>query len=167
MGRDHGIEQQGGIVQDVGGSGWLRQLDRPTPHVMRSRVQLVSGVPREGTRPPLRDPESTAGRKPNSLEPAIGETITATIGRTIAAATARCSTLAPITIRRLGWPAVSRSAGACGRAITAAITGSTIRGMFRLPYAPAGLRWIRYYDDALLVNAWSGEVVDVIRNFFW
>jgi hypothetical protein len=38
---------------------------------------------------------------------------------------------------------------------------------YRLPYAPAGYRWIRYWDDAVLVDTWSGEVVDVIRNFFW
>ncbi len=38
---------------------------------------------------------------------------------------------------------------------------------YRLPYAPAGYRWIRYYDDAILVDTWDGQVVDVIRNFFW
>ena len=38
---------------------------------------------------------------------------------------------------------------------------------YRLPYAPPGMRWIRYYDDALLVDTWNGEVVDVIYNFFW
>ncbi|HEU5285422.1 MAG TPA: RcnB family protein [Sphingomicrobium sp.] len=38
---------------------------------------------------------------------------------------------------------------------------------YRLPYAPPGYRWIRYYDDALLVDTWDGTVVDVIRNFFW
>ena len=38
---------------------------------------------------------------------------------------------------------------------------------YRLPYAPPGYRWIRYYDDALLVDTWDGRVVDVIRNFFW
>ena len=38
---------------------------------------------------------------------------------------------------------------------------------YRLPYAPPGTRWIRYYDDALLVDTWSGQVVDVIYNFFW
>jgi hypothetical protein len=38
---------------------------------------------------------------------------------------------------------------------------------FRLPYAPAGYRWIRYWDDAILVDTWTGEVVDVIHNFFW
>ena len=38
---------------------------------------------------------------------------------------------------------------------------------YRLPYAPPGYRWIRYYDDALLVDTWNGQVVDVIYNFFW
>jgi len=38
---------------------------------------------------------------------------------------------------------------------------------YRLPYAPPGTRWVRYYDDALLVDMWSGEVVDVIYDFFW
>jgi hypothetical protein len=38
---------------------------------------------------------------------------------------------------------------------------------YRLPYAPAGYRWVRYYDDVLLVDTWNGRVVDVIYNFFW
>lgn len=38
---------------------------------------------------------------------------------------------------------------------------------YRLPYAPPGYRWIRYWDDALLVDTWDGRVVDVIHNFFW
>ena len=28
-------------------------------------------------------------------------------------------------------------------------------------------RWVRYYDDVLLVDVYSGEVVDVIYDFFW
>jgi len=39
--------------------------------------------------------------------------------------------------------------------------------MYRLPYAPPGYRWIRYYDDAVLVDTWTGQVEDVIYNFFW
>ena len=38
---------------------------------------------------------------------------------------------------------------------------------YRLPYPPPGTRWIRYWDDAILVDTWSGQVVDVIYNFFW
>ena len=38
---------------------------------------------------------------------------------------------------------------------------------YRLPDAYGPYRWIRYYDDALLVDIYSGQVVDVINNFFW
>lgn len=39
--------------------------------------------------------------------------------------------------------------------------------MYRLPYAPWPYKWVRYYDDALLVNIYSGQVVDVMYDFFW
>ena len=38
---------------------------------------------------------------------------------------------------------------------------------YRLPAAYGPYRWVRYYDDVLLVDIYSGEVVDVIQNFFW
>jgi hypothetical protein len=38
---------------------------------------------------------------------------------------------------------------------------------YRLPPAYGPYRWVRYYDDALLVNIYDGQVVDVIYNFFW
>ena len=38
---------------------------------------------------------------------------------------------------------------------------------YRLPPAPYGTQWVRYYDDVLLVDVYTGEVVDVIHNFFW
>ena len=38
---------------------------------------------------------------------------------------------------------------------------------YRLPNAPWPYRWVRYYDDALLVDTYTGEVVDVIYDFFW
>jgi len=38
---------------------------------------------------------------------------------------------------------------------------------YRLPYAPPGYQWVRYWNDAVLVDTWSGEVVDVLYNFFW
>ena len=40
-------------------------------------------------------------------------------------------------------------------------------GYYRLPPAPPGTRWVRYYNDALLVDTWTGEVIDVIYDFFW
>ncbi|HXH52208.1 MAG TPA: RcnB family protein [Sphingomicrobium sp.] len=39
--------------------------------------------------------------------------------------------------------------------------------MYRLPPAYGPYRWVRYWDDALLVNIYTGQVVDVIHNFFW
>ncbi len=38
---------------------------------------------------------------------------------------------------------------------------------YRLPEVYGPYRWIRYYDDAVLVDVYSGEVVDVIHDFFW
>lgn len=38
---------------------------------------------------------------------------------------------------------------------------------YRLPPAPQGTRWIRYYNDALLVDMWTGEVIDVVHDVFW
>lgn len=38
---------------------------------------------------------------------------------------------------------------------------------YRLPPAEGPYRWVRYYDDVLLVDLRSGVVVDVIRDFFW
>ncbi len=38
---------------------------------------------------------------------------------------------------------------------------------YRLPPAYGPYRWVRYYNDALLVNIYTGQVVDVEYGFFW
>ena len=38
---------------------------------------------------------------------------------------------------------------------------------YRLPEVYGPYRWVRYYDDVLLVDIYSGEVVDAIYDFFW
>lgn len=38
---------------------------------------------------------------------------------------------------------------------------------YRLPPAYGSYRWVRYYDDVLLIDLRSGRVVDVIYDFFW
>lgn len=38
---------------------------------------------------------------------------------------------------------------------------------YRLPPADGPYRWVRYYDDVVLVDTYTGEVVDVIYDFFW
>lgn len=40
-------------------------------------------------------------------------------------------------------------------------------GRYRLPAAYGPLRWVRHYDDALLVNIRTGRVVRVINGFYW
>jgi hypothetical protein len=38
---------------------------------------------------------------------------------------------------------------------------------YRLPAAHGPYRWVRYYDDVLLIDIRNGYVVDVIHRFFW
>ena len=38
---------------------------------------------------------------------------------------------------------------------------------YRLPPAYGPYRWVRYYDDALLVDIRTGYVVDVVYDIFW
>ena len=38
---------------------------------------------------------------------------------------------------------------------------------YRLPPAYGPYRWVRYHNDALMIDTWTGEVVDVIYGFFW
>ncbi|MBD2842257.1 RcnB family protein [Erythrobacter sp. KMU-140] len=38
---------------------------------------------------------------------------------------------------------------------------------YRLPQVYGPYRWVRYYDDVALVDIYTGEVVDVIYDFFW
>jgi Nickel/cobalt transporter regulator len=38
---------------------------------------------------------------------------------------------------------------------------------YRLPQAYGSYRWVRYYDDVLLIDLRSGRVVDAIYGFFW
>ena len=38
---------------------------------------------------------------------------------------------------------------------------------YRLPIAPPGTQWVRYYNDVVLVDTYTGEVIDVIYDFFW
>ena len=38
---------------------------------------------------------------------------------------------------------------------------------YRLPTAYPGTQWIRYHGDAILVDVYTGEVLDVVHDFFW
>lgn len=38
---------------------------------------------------------------------------------------------------------------------------------YRLPRPGANLRWVRHYNDVMLVNVRTGRVMQVHRGFFW
>ncbi|CUS43688.1 MAG: RcnB family protein [Pseudomonadota bacterium] len=38
---------------------------------------------------------------------------------------------------------------------------------YRLPQVGYNQRWVRHYNDVLLIDTRRGVVVDVIRNFYW
>jgi len=40
-------------------------------------------------------------------------------------------------------------------------------GYYRLPPAYGPYRWVRYYNDALLVNVYNGQIADEIPDFFF
>jgi Ni/Co efflux regulator RcnB len=39
--------------------------------------------------------------------------------------------------------------------------------MYDLPYPPPGATWVRYWNDAVLVDTYSGQIIDVIHGFFF
>lgn len=39
--------------------------------------------------------------------------------------------------------------------------------LYGLPYPPPGTQWVRYWNDALLIDMYTGQVVDSIQGFFW
>jgi hypothetical protein len=39
--------------------------------------------------------------------------------------------------------------------------------LYGLPFPPPGAQWIRYWNDAVLVDMYSGRVIDSIPGFFW
>ena len=117
-------------------------------------------VPRPGTQPPLLRRISAGLQRTGTP---TGATATATIGTIIATVTGRCSTSAFTTTVRLGLSALP-----IGWRLWPGYYSSHFwindPWQYRLPYAPPGTQWVRYYDDAVLVDMWSGQVEDVIST---
>lgn len=144
--------------------GDLRQPDRPVPNVMRTRNPLVvSGTPREGTQPPLRD-EARRRAVQWSSNWRHNDRYDWRRWRDRHRSWFRVG----IYYDPFGW---NYRPYQVGWRLWPSYYSSRYRihdpWQYRLPYAPAGYVWVRYWDDALLVDTWSGEVVDVIHNFFW
>ena len=142
----------------------LRHSDRPLPQVMRTRVPVVSDVPRPGTQPRLRVDSrrgrdvrwSTDWRRDNRYDWRNWRNRNRNRFRIGIYYDPFGWGYQPYSIGWRLWPNYYSSS-----------YWINDPWQYRLPYAPPGTRWVRYYDDALLVDTWSGEVVDVIRNFFW
>ena len=158
------VEAPQGTVEDRAAPA-LRQSERPLPRVLRNRVPVVSSTPREGTQPPLR----TENRRTNWASWSTSR------WRSDHRYNWREHRRRHRSLFRLGfyfdpfgwnyrpyqigwrlWPSYYSSR-----------YWIHDPWQYRLPYAPPGYRWIRYHDDAILVDTWSGQVVDVIHNFFW
>jgi len=142
----------------------LRQPDRELPRVFRNRVPVVSDTPREGTQPRLR----TNGRR-------IETTNWSTHWRNDHKydwkdwrRRHRTTFHVGIYYDPFGW---NYRPYQIGWRLWPSYYSSRYwindPWQYRLPYAPPGYRWVRYWDDALLVDTWTGQVVDVLYNFFW
>jgi Ni/Co efflux regulator RcnB len=147
------------------GNETLRRQDRPVPNVMRdrTRVPVVSATPRRGTQPPLRVDGrrrvtnwSTNWRNDHRYDWRRWRDNNRSRFHLSFYYDPFGWGYQPYSIGWRLWPSYYSSR-----------YWINDPWQYRLPYAPAGTRWVRYYDDALLVDTWTGEVVDVIYNFFW
>jgi hypothetical protein len=142
----------------------LRQQTRPIPPVFRNRVPVVSNSPAPGTQPPppvqsryTAPPQwSTSWRNNNRYDWRNWRNRHRSLFHFSFYYDPFGWGYQPYSIGWRLWPSYYQS-------------NFWINDpwQYRLPYAPPGTQWVRYYDDALLVDMWSGEVVDVIYDFFW
>ncbi|HEX5237945.1 MAG TPA: RcnB family protein [Sphingomicrobium sp.] len=143
--------------------GDFRQSDRALPGVMRSRNPLVvSNVPRPGTEPPLRvdgrhhqvnwNTDWRNDRRYDWRDRRRHHRSLFHFG---------------IFIDPFGWDYQPFS---IGYRMWPEYYGNQYwidPGIYGLPYPPPGAVWIRYWNDAILVDTYSGTVIDVIPGFFW
>jgi Ni/Co efflux regulator RcnB len=160
------IVDQGDVSQQPGQPG-LRQLERPLPRVMQGRTPVISQTPREGTQPPLR----VENRRRNSVNWTSWKNNWRNDRRydwKDHRRRHRSIFHLGIYFDPFGWNYRPYSIGwRLWPSYYSSRYWINDPWFYRLPYAPPGYRWVRYWDDALLVDTWTGEVVDVIHNFFW
>ena len=144
----------------------LRQSNRVTPQVMRTRNPLVvSTVPRPGTQPPLRTDNY---RSHQQVQWNTNWRHDSHYDWHNYRNHHRSRFHLGLYIDPFGWGYQPYSIG--WRLWPSYYSQSywiNDPWMYRLPYAPPGYVWVRYWNDALLVDTWSGTVVDVIPGFFW
>jgi hypothetical protein len=145
--------------------GDLRQSDRPVPNALQTRNPLiVSTTPREGTQPPVRSDAFRRNMVQWNTNWRHNDRYDWRNWRDRHRSTFRVGiyydpfgwNYRPYQIGWRLWPSYYSSR-----------YWINDPWQYRLPYAPPGYVWVRYWDDAILVDRWSGQVVDVIHNFFW
>jgi Ni/Co efflux regulator RcnB len=162
-----GFSRDGGWTRRDSGrdGGDFRQSNRPVPNVMRTRNPLiVSNTPREGTQPPLRADSYRRNTVQWSTNWRYNDRYDWRRWRDRHRSTFHIG----IYYDPFGWDYQPYQIG--WRLWPSYYSNRywiNDPWQYRLPYAPPGYVWVRYWDDALLVDRWSGEVVDVIHNFFW
>ena len=142
----------------------LRQPDREVPRVFRNRIPVVSNTPREGTQPALRTDRRRIETTNWSTHWRNNHRYDWQNWRRHHRSTFHLGiyydpfgwNYRPYQIGWRLWPSYYSSR-----------YWINDPWQYRLPYAPPGYRWVRYWDDAVLVDTWTGQVVDVIYNFFW
>ena len=152
--------------QDLRDARDLRQSTRPTPNVMRDRHPLVvSDRPRPGTQPPLR---ADNYRRSQQVQWNTNWRHDGRYDWNNYRHHHRSHFHLGFYYDPFGW---GYSPFQIGWRLWPAYYSNRYwindPWSYRLPYAPAGYVWVRYWNDAMLVDTWTGEVVDVIPNFFW
>jgi hypothetical protein len=146
-------------------SGGLVQPDRPLPRVFRTRTPVISETPREGTQPP---PRTDLSRRTAAVHWNTDWRHDNRYDWTSWRRSHRSHFHLGFYYDPFGWGYRPYLVGwRLWPAYYSSRFWITDPWYYRLPYAPPGYRWIRYYDDLILVDTWDGRVVDVIYDFFW
>jgi Ni/Co efflux regulator RcnB len=156
------IEARERVRGQRAGNGDFRQSDRAVPNAMRQRNPLVvSNVPRPGTQPPLRAERqrdihwNTNWRNDRRYDWRDHRRHHRSLFHF------------GIFIDPFGW---DYQPFGIGYRMWPAYYGNQYwidPGLYGLPYPPPGCVWVRYWNDAILVDTYSGTVIDEIPGFFW
>lgn len=152
------VRQQGFRERD------FRQGDRAYPQVMRDRHPLVvSNAPRPGTQPPLR----VEGSRHHDVRWSTNWRNDHRYDWRDRRRHHRSLFHLSLFVDPFGWDYQPYS---IGYRMWPAYYGNQYwidPSLYGLPYPPPGCVWIRYWNDAILVDTYSGTTLDVIPNFFW
>ncbi len=143
----------------------FRQQNRPVPQVMRDRHPLeVSSTPRFGTQPPLR---ADAEQRLQNMHWNQNWRNDGHYDWRHYRDHHRSRFHLSFYIDPFGWGYQPFYAG---YRMWPSYYGNQFwidPALYGLPYPPPGAAWVRYYNDVLLIDLYSGTVLDVIPGFFW